>query len=144
MLKCLRNVYSFRHNTRTWQSTDTGRTDRRTPHDAIAALRHSVARKNCHETFGIGGQWLWDNTVRFSVKIGPLAQDQSVNQQAARVWCRHLTNVNKARVAIMHNLLEFWFLSASLYFSKRGAYWDRLCRDVVGCHARALWPNGAS
>jgi len=41
-------------------------------------------------------------------------------------------------------------LSASLYFSKRGAYWDRLCRDVVGrwslvgCHARALWPNGAS
>ena len=40
-------------------------------------------------------------------------------------------------------------LSASLYVSKRGAYWDRLCRDVVGwlvvgCHARALWPNGAS
>ena len=25
-----------------------------------------------------------------------------------------------------------YFLSASLYFSKRGAYWDRLCRDVVG------------
>jgi len=24
------------------------------------------------------------------------------------------------------------FLSASLYFSKRGAYWDRLCRDVAG------------
>jgi len=24
------------------------------------------------------------------------------------------------------------FLSASLYVSKRGAYWDRLCRDVVG------------
>ena len=23
-------------------------------------------------------------------------------------------------------------LSTSLYFSKRGAYWDRLCRDVVG------------
>jgi len=41
------------------------------------------------------------------------------------------------------------FLSASLYFSKIGAYWDRLCRDVVGrwlvgCHARALWPNDAS
>jgi len=29
---------------------------------------------------------------------------------------------------------KFWdaFLSASLYVSKRGAYWDRLCRDVVG------------
>ena len=47
-----------------------------------------------------------------------------------------------------------YFLSASLYVSKRGAYWDRLCRDVVGrwlvgrwlvgCHARALWRNGAS
>jgi len=24
------------------------------------------------------------------------------------------------------------FLSDSLYVSKRGAYWDRLCRDVVG------------
>jgi len=40
-------------------------------------------------------------------------------------------------------------LSASLYVSKRGDYWDRLCRDVVGwlvvgCHAHALWPNGAS
>ena len=37
----------------------------------------------------------------------------------------------------------------SLYFIKRGAYWDRRGRDVVGrwlvgCHARALWPNGAS
>jgi len=38
------------------------------------------------------------------------------------------------------------FLSVSLYFSKRGAYWDRLWRrwSLVGCHARALWPNGAS
>ena len=27
---------------------------------------------------------------------------------------------------------SFTYLSASLYFSKRGAYWDRLCRDVVG------------
>jgi len=29
------------------------------------------------------------------------------------------------------------FLSASLYFSKRGAYWDRLCRDVFGWLSRA-------
>ena len=29
------------------------------------------------------------------------------------------------------------FLSTSLYFSKRGAYWDRLCRDVVGWLSRA-------
>ena len=30
-----------------------------------------------------------------------------------------------------------YFLSASLYFSKRGAYSDRLCRDVVGWLSRA-------
>ena len=30
------------------------------------------------------------------------------------------------------NIRQIWFLRASLYFSKRGAYWDRLCRDVVG------------
>ena len=53
---------------------------------------------------------------------------------------------NKICVYVCTNPL---LLSASLYFSKRGAYWDRLCRDVVGswlvgCHARALWPNGAS
>jgi len=38
------------------------------------------------------------------------------------------------------------FLSASLYFSKRGAYWDRLCRDVVGrwLSRACTWPNGAS
>jgi len=50
---------------------------------------------------------------------------------------------------VIHRL-EFYLLllslSASLYFSKRGAYWDRLwCRwSLVGCHARELWPNGAS
>jgi len=35
-------------------------------------------------------------------------------------------------------LLLTYFLSASLYFSKRGTYWDRLCRDVVG-----LWLSHA-
>ena len=59
-------------------------------------------------------------------------------------WVNIFTNFFHHRVAT-----PFYFLSASLYFSKRGAYWDRLCRDVVGrwsvgCHARALWPNGAS
>ena len=32
----------------------------------------------------------------------------------------------------MKKCMPLHFLSASLYFSKRGAYWDRLCRDVVG------------
>jgi len=58
----------------------------------------------------------------------------------------------RLRAIAPHLLLVL--LSASLYVSKRGAYWDRLCRDVVrwslvgwlvvGCHACALWPNGAS
>ena len=32
----------------------------------------------------------------------------------------------------VQNCILFIFLSASLYVSKRGAYWDKLCRDVVG------------
>ena len=35
-------------------------------------------------------------------------------------------------VKLCHTNHRSPFLSASLYFSKRGAYWDRLCRDVVG------------
>ena len=29
-------------------------------------------------------------------------------------------------------VMKHCFLSTSLYVTKRGAYWDRLCRDVVG------------
>ena len=46
-----------------------------------------------------------------------------------------------------HILFMRLLLSASLYFSRRGAYWDRLCRDVVGrwlVVTRVHWPNGAS
>ena len=35
------------------------------------------------------------------------------------------------------------FLIASLYFSKRGAYWDRLCRDVVGHWLVGRWLSRA-
>ena len=38
----------------------------------------------------------------------------------------------------------FAFLSASLYVSKRGAYWDRLCRDVVGRWLVGRWLVGWS
>ena len=40
--------------------------------------------------------------------------------------------VHSASAAGQSMAPDFVFLSASLYFSKRGAYWDRLCRDVVG------------
>ena len=36
-----------------------------------------------------------------------------------------------------------WFLSASLYVSKRGAYWNRLCRDVVGRWLVGRWLSRA-
>ena len=41
----------------------------------------------------------------------------------------YIIKANISRVKIRNFL---WFLSASLYVSKRGAYRDRLCRDVVG------------
>ena len=40
--------------------------------------------------------------------------------------------LGQLRTVCFHN---DYFLSASLYFSKRDAYWDRLCCDVVGCQA---------
>ena len=40
-------------------------------------------------------------------------------------------------IMIIIILLLSLLLSTSLYFSKRGAYWDRLCRDVVGWLSRA-------
>jgi len=55
-----------------------------------------------------------------------------------------LTVTQPATTNVLRHQIFIRLLSASLYFSKRGAYWDRLCRDVVGCHARALLPNGAS
>jgi len=70
-------------------------------------------------------------------------------------WSCHIAGCNNS-IRHVENCFSpyfiyfYLFLSASLYFSKRGAYWDRLCRDVVGrwslvgCYARALWPNGAS
>ena len=70
------------------------------------------------------------------------------NQQSTQ-WAVFAFEVERAKQNIKHvvnlNLrCKFWdfekktifharaFLSASLYVSKRGAYWDRLCRDVVG------------
>ena len=50
-------------------------------------------------------------------------------------YCRreeHTTFFRLWRFEIVFIYLLVLFLSASLYFSKRGAYWDRLCRDVVG------------
>ena len=39
--------------------------------------------------------------------------------------------------------IYFTFLSTSLYVSKRGAYWDRLCRDVVGRWLVGRWLSRA-
>jgi len=51
-------------------------------------------------------------------------QIYSLNNNKKSAWVRGTAG---------HTASGIWtFLSASLYFSKRGAYWDRLCRDVVG------------
>ena len=75
--------------------------------------------------------------------------------QCTRVKTNQRPTTNEALKKLNHThitfncvmLFNYCFLSASLYVSKRGAYWDRLCRDVVGrwlvgwslvgCHARA-------
>ena len=47
---------------------------------------------------------------------------------------------SKLIAAYSHSLISFYeLLSASLYVSKRGAYWDRLCRDVVGRWSVVGW-----
>ena len=59
--------------------------------------------------------------------------------------CLHLSPAVPA-ICSQHSLSRCLFnlnwhelLSASLYFSKRGAYWDRLCRDVVGRWSLVGW-----
>jgi len=47
-------------------------------------------------------------------------------------WQRLTLVLHEFKIINFHILL-----SASLYVSKRGAYWDRLCRDVVGWLSRA-------
>ena len=61
------------------------------------------------------------------------------------IWCDQQSFAHTAPRVLKSLLIQsptIWislhqFLSASLYFSKRGAYWDRLCRDVVGWLSRA-------
>jgi len=84
--------------------------------------------------------------VLSSFEYSPIKWKYSV--PAFPKW-RHFLSSRVSVSANCKQSITVWFLSASLYVSKRGAYWDRLCRDVVGrwlvgCHARALWPNGAS
>jgi len=54
------------------------------------------------------------------------------SETCSRTVCRTQTLARTARDALWR------FLSALLYVSKRGAYWDRLCRDVVGRLVRWL------
>ena len=51
-------------------------------------------------------------------------------------------NANGGFVSVLLTHL-LTFISASLYVSKRGAYWDRLCRDVVGHWLVGSWLSRA-
>ena len=64
--------------------------------------------------------------------------DSRATLQSAVTWrnqCHDRATLQGVRIpsAILKIVFcHILFLSASLYVSKRGAYWDRLCRDVVG------------
>ena len=92
--------------------------------------------------------WVW-RTATFSKTVGvgiyglPLEQPNSEVSSTALTFCL---------VALLWSVTVwlwtpqstdlYWscvFLSASLYDCKRGAYWDRLCRDVVGRWLVGRW-----
>ena len=57
------------------------------------------------------------------------------------IYSRRMHDVNS--VSDLRCAIDELFLSASLYVSKRGAYWDRLCRDVVGRWLVGRWLSRA-
>ena len=73
-------------------------------------------------------QWL---QILTSVVVNELIQIYSVQNQNPSLFSVG-TDINTGSPKLTHVDLFSTLLSASLYFSKRGAYWDRLCRDVVG------------
>jgi len=71
---------------------------------------------------------LWEKGIRFR---HPDCDPDPAQKLISSSMFQHLSTRNISSRS-MHA-----FLSASLYFSKRGAYWDRLCRDVVDWLSRA-------
>ena len=62
-------------------------------------------------------------------------EGRGIGRNYAQLWPMDVALVSKIlaiRAWLLMLILFLVLLSASLYFSKRGAYWDRLCRDVVG------------
>ena len=60
------------------------------------------------------------------------------------LWTRHLwCQTGAHQISLLLSLSSLLLLSASLYFSKRGAYWNRLCRDVVGWLSRRCLTGAA-
>ena len=57
-------------------------------------------------------------------------------KEAQKCSCLYTWANNVVAHSVQYKQLHIW-LSASLYVSKRGAYWDRMCRDVVGWLSRA-------
>ena len=57
-----------------------------------------------------------------------ISPDAAVARQPSTSSASQLLAADIAACTSMHR-----FLSASLYVSKKSAYWDRLCREVVGC-----------
>jgi len=64
----------------------------------------------------------------------------------SKTWFSSLLNWNgkpRTKYWLRGSRSQPILLSASLYVSKRGAYWDRLCRDVVGRWLVGRWLSRA-
>jgi len=89
----------------------------------------------------------WPSMPKFGTKVPHLRCDSHTSLvKGLGYWRARAYRVGQTRrphclfnfdffISLRH--IPVNFLSASLYFSKRGAYWDRLCRDVVGWLSRA-------
>ena len=78
---------------------------------------------------------LWQRMSHLILKVGGFASFVYCAENRSN-WQKFIKNESEnwqiRTTKICARIDKSIFLSASLYVSKRGVYWDRLCRDVVG------------
>jgi len=90
----------------------------------LKLFKSCVAGKQPHtHTYTNGHYWKQPTSIRYRGRVRGSEPTLAAGQ---------LFSSSQLHYQTTQTVLVLVFLSASLYFSKRGAYWDRLCRDVVG------------
>ena len=86
---------------------------------------------------------MWPKTASTALSLARMSFNWPIlvgDNTATFLMCTSMTSLSQSwplTLCALHVLvLLLLLLSASLYVSKRGAYWDRLCRDVVGWLSR--------